>query len=129
MPTPSSFEYAVVRVVPRVDREEFINAGVIVFCLQQKFLAAKVGVDEPRLVALWPSIDVGTVEQHLSAIPRICAGDLDAGPIAEMPVRERFRWLVSPRSTMIQISAVHGGLCDHPELTLHRLYQQFVEQA
>ena len=112
MPVPSSFDYAVVRVVPRVEREEFINAGVIVFCLELKFLEARVVVDEARLRALWPEVDVELVRRHLEAIPKVAAGDLSAGPIAKLSQRERFHWLVSPRSTIIQVSPVHTGLCD-----------------
>ncbi|HEX2917914.1 MAG TPA: DUF3037 domain-containing protein [Edaphobacter sp.] len=109
---PSSFDYAIVRVVPRVERGEFINAGVIVFCLEHKFLEARVRVDEARLKALWPSIDLDLVRRHLEAIPRVAAGDPSAGPIAQLSLRERFHWLVSPRSTIIQVSPVHTGLCE-----------------
>lgn len=112
MPVPSSFDYAVVRVVPRVERGEFINAGVVVFCLERRFLEARVVVDEARLKALWPEIDVELVRRHLEAIPKIAAGDVSAGPIARLSQRERFHWLVSPRSTIIQVSPVHTGLCD-----------------
>lgn len=112
MPVPSSFDYAVVRVVPRVERGEFINAGVIVFCLEHRFLEARVRVDEARLRALWPELDIELVRKHLQAIPKICAGDESAGPIARLSQRERFHWLVSPRSTMIQVSPVHSGICE-----------------
>ena len=125
MPGPS-FDYAVIRVVPRVDRGEMINAGVILFCLQKDFLAARVQVDEHRLRALWPEVDVDLIRQHLEAIPRICAGDPDAGPIAKLSLRERFHWLVSPRSTMIQVSPVHSGLCDNPEKALDDLFRRMV---
>ena len=112
MPVTSSFDYAIVRVVPRVERGEFINAGIIVFCLEHRFLEARVVVDEQRLKALWPSIDVELIRRHLEAIPRVAAGDPAAGPIAKLTQRERFHWLVSPRSTIIQVSPVHTGLCD-----------------
>lgn len=128
MPGPS-FDYAVIRVVPRVDREEFVNAGVILFCLQKDFLAARVEVDEARLRALWPELDVDLVRQHLEAIPRICAGDPEAGPIARLSLRERFHWLVSPRSTMIQVSPVHSGLCEHPGQALDDLFRRMVQRA
>src|SRR5947207_872128 len=118
MPARSSFEYAVIHVVPRVERGELVNAGVILFCLQRDFLAARVEVDEPRLRALWPEVDLDLVRQHLEAIPKICAGTPDAGPIGKLSLRERFHWLVAPRSTMIQVSPVHAGLCDDPERTL-----------
>ena len=122
----SSFDYAVVRVVPRVERGEFVNAGVILFCLQLDFLAARVAVDEPLLRALWPEADLDLVRNHLEAIPRICAGRPDAGPIARLSLRERFHWLVAPRSTILQVSAVHSGLCDQPERALHELFEQMV---
>jgi len=125
MPGPS-FDYAVIRVVPRVERGEQVNAGVILFCLERDFLAARVEVDEGRLRALWPDIDLDLVRQHLEAIPRICAGTPDAGPIGRLSLRERFHWLVAPRSTIIQVSPVHAGLCDHPEKALDELFTQAV---
>ena len=126
MPARSSFDYAIVRVVPRVERGELLNAGVIVFCLEKDFLQAKVEVDEPRLCALWPEIDLDLVRQHLEAIPKICAGTPDSGPIGRLSIRERFHWLVAPRSTIIQISPVHAGLCDHPEQALEELFCKVV---
>lgn len=127
MPVPSSFDYAVVRIVPRVEREEFINAGVIVFCLEKRFLEARVVVDEARLKALWPAIDLEIVRRHLEAIPKIAAGDASAGPIAKLSLRERFHWLVSPRSTIIQVSPVHTGLCDEgPESAIEELTQRLL---
>ena len=128
MPAPSSFDYAVIRVVPRVEREEFLNAGVIVFSFTRDFLGARVHVDDQRLRALWPEVDLALVQQHLDAITRICEGRPDAGPIAQLTQRERFHWLVSPRSTMIQVSPVHSGLCDDPAATLDHLFQQLVLQ-
>ncbi len=127
MPVPSSFDYAVVRVVPRVERGEFINAGVIVFCLEHRFLEARVQVDEARLKALWPAVDLELVRKHLEAIPRICAGDATAGPIARLSQRERFHWLVSPRSTIIQVSPVHSGLCEEPGQTVEQLSRRLLE--
>lgn len=126
MPALSSFDYAVLRVVPRVERGELINAGVILFCLGRDFLQARVELDEARLRALWPAADVELIRQHLEAIPRICAGNADAGPIARLSQRERFHWLVSPRSTMIQVSPVHSGLCEQPERALDDLFHQMV---
>lgn len=126
MPAHSSFDYAVVRVVPRVERGEMINAGVILFCLEKDFLQARVEVNEPRLRALWPATDLELVRQHLEAIPRICAGTPDGGPIARLSIRERFRWLVAPRSTMIQVSPVHAGLCEDPVYALEELFGQMV---
>jgi hypothetical protein len=124
VPAPISFDYAVLRVVPRVDREEFVNAGVIVFCAEQPFLGARVHIDESRLKALWPALDVDLVRQHLEAVPRICAGDPSAGAIARLAPRERFHWLVAPRSTIIQVSPVHSGLCESPLEALERLFRQ-----
>jgi hypothetical protein len=126
VPVPSSFDYAVVRVVPRVERGEFINAGIIVFCLEHRFLAARVQIDEARLKALWPGVDIELVRQHLEAIPRICAGDASAGPIARLSQRERFHWLVSPRSTIIQMSPVHSGLCAAPEEAVEQLSRRLL---
>ena len=122
-----SFDYAIVRVMPRVERGEVINAGVILFCLEAGFLAARVEVNAARLLALWPATDVELVRQHLEAIPRICAGAADAGPIARLSLRERFHWLVAPRSTMIQVSPVHAGLCAEPERALAELFARMVE--
>ena len=108
MPTPASFDYAVIRVAPRVEREEFINAGVILFCLERKFLGAKTVVDEDRLRRLWHEVDIGLVTGRLEAFERICRGEAEAGPIATLGIRERFHWLVAPRSTIVQVSAVHS---------------------
>lgn len=126
MPALSSFDYAVLRIVPRVERGEFLNGGIILFCLECRFLEAKVQLNEARLRALCPDVDIEVVRQHLEAFPKICRGDADAGPIALLSQRERFHWLVAPRSTMIQVSPVHTGLCDDPESALERLFQQMV---
>ena len=126
MPARRSFDYAIVRVVPRVEREEFINAGVIVYCLTERFLGAKVELDSARLRALAPDTDVDTVQQHLASIPRVCAGGRDAGPIGQLPLSERFHWLVAPRSTIIQISPVHVGLCAEPQEALEMLMDRIV---
>jgi hypothetical protein len=123
---PISFDYAVIRVVPRVEREEFINAGIVVFCLQQRFLEARIHVDDRRLRALWPEIDLNLVRSHVEAFPRICAADPTAGPISQLTQRERFHWLVSPRSTIIQISPVHTGLCDAPENLMDNLARRYL---
>jgi hypothetical protein len=126
VPAPSSFDYAVIRVVPRVEREEFLNAGIVLFCLQQRFLEARIHIDEQRLLALWPKLDLNLVRNHLEAFPRICAGDPSAGPISQLTQRERFHWLVSPRSTIIQISPVHTGLCDTPADLMDTLAQRYL---
>lgn len=126
MPARRSFDYATVRVVPRVEREEFINAGVIVYCLTRRFLGAKVELDVARLRALAPHADVDQVQRHLASIARVCAGGSDAGPIGQLPLSERFHWLVAPRSTIIQISPVHVGLCTEPHEALDRLMDRMV---
>jgi hypothetical protein len=123
----TSFDYATIRVVPRVERQEFINAGVVVFCLEKRYLAARVHLDEARLRALWPATDLELVRQHLEAIPRICSGDPSAGPITRLSQRERFHWLVSPRSTIIQSSPVHSGLCEGTDELLDRLARQLLD--
>jgi hypothetical protein len=126
---PAAYDFAAIRVVPRVEREEFINVGVIVYCPALKFLRAQVRVDEARLTALWPELDLDLVRRHLEAIPKICAGAPDAGPIASMTVAERFHWLVAPRSTIIQISPVHSGLCEFPEPLLEKLFGRLVSST
>ena len=126
MPARSSFDYVVVRVVPRVEREEFINVGVILFCRTQRFLDAQIELDAHRLTALWPDIDPGLVQSHLDIIPRVCSGGPDAGPIGQLPQTERFNWLAAPRSSVIQTSPVHSGLCIDPRATLQRLFDTLV---
>jgi hypothetical protein len=126
MPALASYDYASVRVVPRVDREEFVNAGVILFCLSRDFLAARVHVDELRLRALSPELDIELVRRHLEAIPKICGGDANAGPIASLSRRERFHWLVAPRSTIVQVSPVHSGMSESPEEALEELFRRLV---
>jgi hypothetical protein len=124
---PTSFDYATIRVVPRVERQEFINAGVVVFCLEKKFLAARIHLDERRLTALWPGTDVELVREHLAAIVRICSGDESAGPIGKLSQRERFHWLIAPRSTIIQPSPVHSGLCESTDDLPERLAKQVLD--
>lgn len=128
MPAPNSFEYAIVRLVPRVEREEFINVGVIVFCYWLDYLDAQIELDEARLLALAPDADVETLRAHLEAIPRVCAGGAGAGAIGALPAMERWSWLVAPRSTVVQTSAPHVGLCDHPESALTRLMERMVRR-
>jgi hypothetical protein len=126
MPAPASFDYALLRVVPRVEREEFINAGVLVFCLEKDYLAVRILLDRERLKALWPELDMELVANHLEAVERICQGDPAAGPIAQLSRRERFHWLVAPRSTIIQPSPVHTGVCDSTNGVLDRLEKQLL---
>lgn len=123
---PTSFEYAVIRVVPRVEREEFLNAGVILFSLESRFLQAVVHLDEQRLHALAAGVDVAELRTHLAAFEKVANGDEDGGPISRLSQRERFRWLVSPRSTVIQVSPVHAGLCDDPAQMLAQLVRRLV---
>jgi hypothetical protein len=121
-----SYEYAVIRIVPRVEREEFINVGVIVFCRVRKYLAARIQVDNDRLKALATTLDLDEVAGHVELIPKICAGAADGGPIAQLPQHERFHWLVAPRSTVIQTSSCHSGLTEDPESTLEQLFLKLV---
>lgn len=118
MPAPSSFEYAVLRVVPRVERGERINAGVVLYCRSREFLQAAIDLDRKRLLALAPEADISLLESHLESLARVCLGGREAGPIGLLSQAERFRWLVAPRSTVIQPSSVHEGLCDDPAVTL-----------
>ena len=118
------FQYAVVRVVPRVERGESLNAGVILLCRPRRFLAARTSLDRARLGALAPDVDASAIETHLTAIERIARGDPDAGPIASLGQGERFHWLVAPSSTVIQPSEVHTGLCDDPAEELDRLFDR-----
>ncbi|HWU88653.1 MAG TPA: DUF3037 domain-containing protein [Kofleriaceae bacterium] len=123
---PDSFDYAIVRVVPRVERGEQINAGVIVSCPTRDYLAARIALDAARLRALSPATDSSEIELALASIPRIAAGDPRGGPIAALPRSERFHWLVAPRSAVIQTSPVHTGICDDPELALTQLLERLV---
>ena len=125
---PSAFDYAIVRVVPRVERGELINTGVIVSCPAQAFLAARIELDVDRLRALSPATDPDEVADALAVIPRIAAGDPLGGPIASLPRSERFHWLVAPRSAIIQTSPVHTGLCDAPAAACDQVLAQVIEQ-
>jgi hypothetical protein len=116
----------VYRVVPRVDRGERVNVGVVVFCRPLGYLAVRTAVDPARLAALWPDVDVDAVRTHLEALERIAAGDPAAGPIARLDTTARFHWLVSPSSTVIQPSEVHTGLCGAPADQLERLFAALV---
>jgi Protein of unknown function (DUF3037) len=126
MPARSSFDYAIVRVVPRVEREEFINAGAIVYCRTRGFLEARIELDPRRLEALYPVPDEAELDEHLEAIVRICQGGEAAGPIGALSQAERFHWLVAPRSTVVQTSPVHSGLCDDPAQALEHLMATMV---
>ena len=122
----SPFSYAVFRVVPRVERGERMNVGVLVFSRPADFLAVRTALDEERLRALWPELDPAEVRPHLDALERVAAGDPNAGPIAQLDTTARFHWLVSPSSTIIQPSAVHTGLCGEPERELDKLFRSLV---
>lgn len=126
MPALLSFDYALLRVVPRVEREEFVNAGVLLFCLERDFLEARVELDRARVLALNPGADLPAIEEHLLAVPLIAAGGGDGGPIGRLSARERFHWLVAPRSTVLQVSPVHSGLCESPEAELAQLFERMV---
>jgi hypothetical protein len=123
---PSSYDYAVVRVVPRVERGEFVNAGVIVKCAAQGFLRARIELDEARLRALDPAADLDAIRAALAAIQVICVGGPAAGALGALSLRERFDWLVAPRSSILQTSPVHVGRCEDPEATLAHLLQRMV---
>lgn len=126
MQSNSVFEYAVIRVVPRVEREEFLNVGVVLYCRKHKFLKALFEVDEKRLKVFSKDLDVDEIKANLSALQRICEGGKAAGPIGLLPLADRFRWLTATRSTVLQASKVHPGLCVHPEKTLIKLFSEQV---
>lgn len=121
-----AYDYAVIRVVPRVDREEFLNVGVILSCTDAAFLQACIELDTARLQAFAPGIDVDGLRENLSTFPLVCEGGPDAGPIGQLPLRQRFLWLVAPRSTIIQVSPVHTGRTSDPHATLQRLMDRVV---
>jgi hypothetical protein len=125
--TRSPFSYAILRVVPRVERGERFNVGVVLFCRQRGFLGAKVELDERRLAALAPNTSADDVRAHLEALANVAAGTPDAGAIAALPPSERFGWLVAPSSTIIQPSEVHTGLSDDPQATLDALFRELVQ--
>lgn len=129
MPARSSFDYAIVRVVPRVERGEFVNAGVVLFCRTRRFLAARIELDRARLAALAPWLDLSEIEQHLAIFPLVAAGGPQGGPIGLLPQADRFHWLVAPRSTIIQVSPAHAGLCDDPEAALEELVDVLVRPS
>jgi len=124
-----TYDYAIIRVVPRVDREEFVNVGVIVSCPAQGFLEARIALDEQRLKALDTTLDIDSLRTHLATIPAICTGGKQAGPIGQRSQRERFHWLSAPRSTIIQPSPVHTGLCKDPATALEHLLDTMVRPS
>lgn len=123
---PMSYEYAVLRIVPRVEREEFINAGVMLYCRAARFLRVCVHLDPARLRALGPLPDLDLLQAELDFYTHVCAGNREAGALAALNQAERFRWLASPRDTMIQLSPLHAGLCDDPQEELDKLFMRLV---
>jgi hypothetical protein len=126
VPALCSYDYAVIRIVPRVEREEFVNVGVILSCPARDFLDAQLSVDRARLRALDPALDLEAIAGYLQSIPVICRGGADAFAIGRLTPRERFHWLVAPRSTVIQTSAVHSGTCLDPKVQLEQLMRTMV---
>lgn len=122
-PQSHAYEYALIRVVPRVEREEFVNVGVILFCRTQRFLDLRLRVDEARLKALHPGVDLAQVRAHLALIPQVMAGD---GPFARLDLAERFRWVAAPHSATIQASPIHSGLCQDPVTALEQIFNTMV---
>lgn len=126
MPDNHLFEYAVIRVVPKVEREEFINIGVILYCANQKFLQCILDLNEQKLNALCCDIDIDELKEHMQSFEKICKGGNNAGPIGKLTIAERFRWLTATRSTILQTSKVHPGLCEDALEMLNRLHRQLV---
>ncbi len=126
MPANNLFEYAVIRVVPQVEREEFLNVGVILYCPKLKFLQCMCEVDESRLCSFSSKIDIAELKSHLHSFAEICRGSKNGGPIEQLDKPSRFRWLTATRSTVVQTSKVHPGLCEDPAQTLDKLYQEQV---
>ena len=129
MPAQHTYDYAVVRVVPRVDRGEFVNAGVVLCCAPAGLLKAWIELDEARLRSLDPGADVATITASLATLPLICAGGEEAGPVGRLPLRARFDWLVAPRSASIQTSPVHTGRCDDLDAAAERLLERMVRRV
>ena len=129
MPEKHLFEYAVIRVMPRVEREEFINVGVILFCPSQRFLQTEYDLDADRLQAFCRDLDLQELEERLQAFTRICAGGAAGGTIGQLPLASRFRWLTATRSTVVQTSKVHPGLCGDACQTLGKLLNQLVKMG
>ncbi len=123
---PSSYDYAIIRLVPRVERGELLNVGVILFCRARRYLNARIEFDTGRLQSFWPNLDLDLILEHLAVIPLLCRGGEEASPLGILSPGERFHWLVSPRSTIIQVSPVHSGLCQDPSEKLDSLFTQLV---
>jgi hypothetical protein len=128
VPALHTYDYAIVRVVPRVERGEFVNAGVILSCDIERYLQACIDLDEDALLALDGNVDLDLVKSTLAVIPAICAGGADAGAIGRLSARERFHWLVAPRSTMVQTSPVHTGRCSDLQASLDHLMSTMIRR-
>ncbi|WP_336513872.1 DUF3037 domain-containing protein [Pollutibacter soli] len=126
MPDLLLFEYAVIRVVPRVEREEFINAGIVVYCKQQQFLEASISLNKAKLYSIYAEADFEKIQEYLCVFLKVCAGTPDSGPIGKLDPGSRFRWLTATRSTIVQSSKVHPGFTSDPKLTLQKLFDQLV---
>ena len=126
MHAPDHYDYAVIRVVPRVEREEFINVGVILSCEASRFLEARIELDEARLRALAPDLDIESVSRHLQAVTAICRGGPGTGPIGQLPPRARFHWLTAKRSSILQTSPVHTGKCSYMDAIMEHLLLRMV---
>ena len=129
MPSRSPFSYAVLRIVPDIEREEFVNAGLVLFCRSRRFLRARTSLDAERLRALRPSADVDGLAGQLALIEQIAAGEVTGGPLADMSQSERFHWLTTPRSTAVQPGPIHGGMADDPDATFEHLYSTLVDRS
>lgn len=126
MPGKHLFEYSVVRVVPRVEREEFVNVGIVLYCKQQRYLQTRFHLPKEKLLALCPALDVEEVQDYLTAFEKVSRGSKEGGPIARLDLPSRFRWLTATRSTVVQSSKIHPGFCDDLDLALERLFVQLV---
>ena len=126
MPEKQLFEYAVIRIVPRVEREEFMNVGIIVYSQKKKFLQTRFHIDEARLNAFAADMEASDIEDHLRSFDRICKGGKEAGPIGELDLPSRFRWLTATRSTVVQVSKVHPGFCCEPVEAVDKLFKELV---
>lgn len=129
MPSPSPFSYAVLRVVPDIEREEFVNAGLVVFCRARRFLRARTTRDAGRLRSLRPEVDADALRAQLALVESIAAGEVEHGPLAGMSQSERFHWLTTPRSTAVQPGPIHGGMTRDPDATFDHLYATLVDRS
>jgi len=128
-PSRSPFSYAVLRIVPDIEREEFVNAGLVVFCRSRRYLRARTSLDVEGLRVLRPSADPDALRAQLALVERIAAGEVSSGPLAEMSQSERFHWLTTPRSTAVQPGPIHGGMADDPDATFEHLYTTLVDRS